>query len=209
VWICKPTDLSRGRKIFLIRNISELRYDHSTIIQRVRTERALSWHSSYSRLLWYHMHAWVFCPPFAVHCRPTHRGRVQVGFASVCPGDVLPPTGACVPVRALPSGLCAVLVMHMRDTLLAWGWHCCLDFACGRRKHSCTRRAWCGLGQKSTPPTPTCRTCTPISPTRTPAPHTHTSEHTKLNWKRETLCMLVCLAARSTSFRIPTPMTRT
>ena len=36
IWICKPTDLSRGRKIFLIRNLMELRYDHSTIIQRVR-----------------------------------------------------------------------------------------------------------------------------------------------------------------------------
>ena len=34
VWICKPTDLSRGRKIFLITDISELSYDTPYVIQR-------------------------------------------------------------------------------------------------------------------------------------------------------------------------------
>lgn len=27
IWICKPADLSRGRKIFLINDIGELQYD--------------------------------------------------------------------------------------------------------------------------------------------------------------------------------------
>lgn len=27
IWICKPADLSRGRKIFLISDIGELQYD--------------------------------------------------------------------------------------------------------------------------------------------------------------------------------------
>lgn len=27
IWICKPTDMSRGRKIFLINNIKDLQYD--------------------------------------------------------------------------------------------------------------------------------------------------------------------------------------
>ena len=35
IWICKPTDLSRGRKIFLIRDLHELVYDHPTIVQKV------------------------------------------------------------------------------------------------------------------------------------------------------------------------------
>jgi tubulin polyglutamylase TTLL2 len=34
VWICKPNDLSRGRKIFLIRELSELHYDQQCVIQR-------------------------------------------------------------------------------------------------------------------------------------------------------------------------------
>lgn len=34
IWICKPTDLSRGRGIFLISDIGELVYDQQSIIQR-------------------------------------------------------------------------------------------------------------------------------------------------------------------------------
>lgn len=34
LWICKPNDLSRGRKIFLIQDLSELRYDQECILQR-------------------------------------------------------------------------------------------------------------------------------------------------------------------------------
>lgn len=34
VWICKPTDMSRGRKIFLLSNISELAYDRQCVVQR-------------------------------------------------------------------------------------------------------------------------------------------------------------------------------
>ena len=34
IWICKPTDLSRGRKIFLIRDLSELTYDTQMVIQK-------------------------------------------------------------------------------------------------------------------------------------------------------------------------------
>eukprot|EP00742_Colponemidia_sp_Colp-10_P009408 GILJ01010255.1.p1 GENE.GILJ01010255.1~~GILJ01010255.1.p1 ORF type:complete len:570 (-),score=77.68 GILJ01010255.1:113-1771(-) len=34
VWICKPADLSRGRKIFLMRDISELTYDSQFVIQK-------------------------------------------------------------------------------------------------------------------------------------------------------------------------------
>lgn len=36
IWICKPADSSRGRKIFLIRDLSELTYDEQYVIQRVR-----------------------------------------------------------------------------------------------------------------------------------------------------------------------------
>jgi tubulin polyglutamylase TTLL2 len=32
IWICKPTDLSRGRKIFLINDIGELTYDQQSVI---------------------------------------------------------------------------------------------------------------------------------------------------------------------------------
>ena len=34
IWICKPTDLSRGRKIFLVNNIRDLKYDQQSIIQK-------------------------------------------------------------------------------------------------------------------------------------------------------------------------------
>mmetsp|Transcript_40188 Transcript_40188/g.105480 ORF Transcript_40188/g.105480 Transcript_40188/m.105480 type:complete len:620 (+) Transcript_40188:96-1955(+) len=34
VWICKPADSSRGRKIFLMRDLSELTYDCQFVIQR-------------------------------------------------------------------------------------------------------------------------------------------------------------------------------
>eukprot|EP00761_Pharyngomonas_kirbyi_P008959 gb/GECH01008973.1/.p1 GENE.gb/GECH01008973.1/~~gb/GECH01008973.1/.p1 ORF type:complete len:439 (+),score=124.47 gb/GECH01008973.1/:1-1317(+) len=34
VWICKPSDLSRGRKIFLIRDLTELRYDCHCVVQK-------------------------------------------------------------------------------------------------------------------------------------------------------------------------------
>mmetsp|Transcript_39275 Transcript_39275/g.100664 ORF Transcript_39275/g.100664 Transcript_39275/m.100664 type:complete len:410 (-) Transcript_39275:11-1240(-) len=33
IWICKPADLSRGRKIFLIRDIGELAYDQQYVVQ--------------------------------------------------------------------------------------------------------------------------------------------------------------------------------
>ncbi|KAJ3229127.1 putative tubulin polyglutamylase ttll2 [Chytriomyces hyalinus] len=33
-WICKPADLSRGRKIFVFRNLQHLQYDCSAILQR-------------------------------------------------------------------------------------------------------------------------------------------------------------------------------
>jgi hypothetical protein len=34
IYICKPTDMSRGRGIFLIRDLSELTYDQQYIVQR-------------------------------------------------------------------------------------------------------------------------------------------------------------------------------
>ncbi|XP_041352481.1 uncharacterized protein LOC121370976 [Gigantopelta aegis] len=34
LWICKPVDMSRGRGIFLFRDLSELQYDCSAVIQR-------------------------------------------------------------------------------------------------------------------------------------------------------------------------------
>ncbi|XP_046363320.2 probable beta-tubulin polyglutamylase [Haliotis rufescens] len=34
LWICKPADLSRGRGIFLFRELSELQYDCSAVVQR-------------------------------------------------------------------------------------------------------------------------------------------------------------------------------
>ena len=34
LWICKPTDLSRGQKIFVMRDLRELVYDCSSVIQR-------------------------------------------------------------------------------------------------------------------------------------------------------------------------------
>ncbi|GBG31827.1 Tubulin polyglutamylase TTLL5 [Hondaea fermentalgiana] len=34
VWICKPSDLSRGRKIFLIKDLSDLHYDQQYVVQR-------------------------------------------------------------------------------------------------------------------------------------------------------------------------------
>ncbi|KAF4660606.1 Tubulin tyrosine ligase-like, member [Perkinsus olseni] len=34
VWICKPADSSRGRNIFLLRNLEDLRYDSQFVIQR-------------------------------------------------------------------------------------------------------------------------------------------------------------------------------
>lgn len=33
IWICKPTDLSRGRGISIINNINDLKYDQQSIIQ--------------------------------------------------------------------------------------------------------------------------------------------------------------------------------
>eukprot|EP01052_Picozoa_sp_SAG31_P024729 SAG31_NODE_2123_length_6401_cov_4.982069_5_plen_149_part_00 len=33
-WICKPTDMSRGRRIFLLNDISELSYDRPCVVQR-------------------------------------------------------------------------------------------------------------------------------------------------------------------------------
>lgn len=34
VWICKPADLSRGRKIYLFKDIRDLQYDQAVIVQR-------------------------------------------------------------------------------------------------------------------------------------------------------------------------------
>eukprot|EP00759_Apiculatamorpha_spiralis_P054912 PhF_6_TR7062/c0_g1_i2/m.10662/K16600/TTLL2; tubulin polyglutamylase TTLL2 len=34
VWICKPSDLSRGRKIFVFRDIGQLSYDCASVVQR-------------------------------------------------------------------------------------------------------------------------------------------------------------------------------
>ena len=34
VWICKPRDLSRGRKIFLLTDISQLNYDSACVLQK-------------------------------------------------------------------------------------------------------------------------------------------------------------------------------
>ena len=34
IWICKPSDLSRGRKIFLLRSLQDLSYDCQMIAQR-------------------------------------------------------------------------------------------------------------------------------------------------------------------------------
>ena len=33
MWICKPTDLSRGRKITIISNLQDLQYDQQSVIQ--------------------------------------------------------------------------------------------------------------------------------------------------------------------------------
>ena len=34
MWICKPTDLSRGRKITIISNMQDLQYDQQSVIQQ-------------------------------------------------------------------------------------------------------------------------------------------------------------------------------
>lgn len=34
LWICKPTDLSRGRKITIIRDMTELNYDQQSVLQQ-------------------------------------------------------------------------------------------------------------------------------------------------------------------------------
>lgn len=34
LWICKPSDSSRGNKIFVFKDLKELVYDCSTVIQR-------------------------------------------------------------------------------------------------------------------------------------------------------------------------------
>eukprot|EP00736_Rhodelphis_marinus_P002540 Rmarinus@m.19413 len=34
LWICKPADLSRGRKIFLVRDLSDLAYDCQSVVQK-------------------------------------------------------------------------------------------------------------------------------------------------------------------------------
>jgi len=33
IWICKPTDLSRGRGISVINNLDDLRYEQQSVIQ--------------------------------------------------------------------------------------------------------------------------------------------------------------------------------
>ncbi len=34
IWICKPTDLSRGRGITLVNDVMQLKYDQQSVIQR-------------------------------------------------------------------------------------------------------------------------------------------------------------------------------
>ena len=34
IWICKPSDSSRGRDIFLLRELSDLIYDQQCIVQQ-------------------------------------------------------------------------------------------------------------------------------------------------------------------------------
>jgi len=34
IWICKPADLSRGRKIFVFNDVAELNYDQQNVVQR-------------------------------------------------------------------------------------------------------------------------------------------------------------------------------
>jgi tubulin polyglutamylase TTLL2 len=41
VWICKPADLSRGRGIFIFRDLSELQYDCSAVLQKYITNPLL------------------------------------------------------------------------------------------------------------------------------------------------------------------------
>lgn len=97
IWICKPTDLSRGRKIFLIRNLMELRYDHSTIIQRVSAAQGRGRASPHDGLMILSLHPSSDpADPPAVHCGPADRWRLQARPAPVCTGHQLPPAGACV-----------------------------------------------------------------------------------------------------------------
>ena len=83
-WICKPNDLSRGRKIFLFREISQLVVDQQALVQKVRK----GW---YRPLFFYHGNTAIRAIALQYIERPLLIGgykfdlRIYVILAKSCP----------------------------------------------------------------------------------------------------------------------------